>query len=114
MHSDVKCCPLLDVWPQSTCLQAASLLVCSKAAGLLHTWMTAHLVLPLKLGPHGAELHVRARCGRDVVHDVDVDVIQHHHSPVPVAAALVDEAAKDGACLRAADLDVGPAAASLT
>ena len=37
-----------------------------------------HLVLPLKLCPHLAELCVRAGGGHDVVHDVNVDVVQHH------------------------------------
>ena len=36
-----------------------------------------HLVLPLELGPHLAELGVGAVARHDVVHDVDVDVVQH-------------------------------------
>ena len=43
-----------------------------------------HLVLPLKLRPHLSELCVVAGGGHDVVHDVDVNVIQDH--TVPVAA----------------------------
>jgi len=35
------------------------------------------LVLPLKLGPHLPELGVRARRRHDVVHYVDVDVVQN-------------------------------------
>lgn len=35
------------------------------------------LVLPLKLGPHGPELRFCALRGLDVVHDVDVDVIEN-------------------------------------
>ena len=42
----------------------------------------ADLVLPLELGPHGPELGLSAGGGHDVVHDVDVDVVQHHHVPV--------------------------------
>ena len=37
-----------------------------------------HLVLPLKLSPHLAELGISARGRHDVVHDVDVDIVQHH------------------------------------
>ena len=37
-----------------------------------------HLVLPLKLRPHLTELCVCARGWHDVVHDVDVDIIQYH------------------------------------
>jgi len=40
------------------------------------------LVLPLKLGPHRPELRVRAARRHDVVHDVDVDVVQHDAVPV--------------------------------
>ena len=43
-----------------------------------------HLVLPLKLCPHLSELRVVAGGGHDVVHDVDVNVIQDH--AVSVAA----------------------------
>ena len=41
-----------------------------------------HLVLPLELRPHGAELVLSAGGGDDVVHDVDVNVIEDHHVPV--------------------------------
>lgn len=43
-----------------------------------------HLVLPLKLGPHAPELHIRAAGRADVVHDVNVDVIEHHDTPVSI------------------------------
>lgn len=41
-----------------------------------------YLVLPFKLCPHASELHIRAASRADVVHDVDVDVIQHYHTAV--------------------------------
>ena len=41
-----------------------------------------HLVLPLELRPHGSELGLGAGGGHDVVHDVDVDVVENHHVPV--------------------------------
>lgn len=40
------------------------------------------LVLPLELGPHVAEVRVAAGGGLDVVHDVDVDVVEHNHAAV--------------------------------
>lgn len=36
------------------------------------------LVLPLELGPHLAELRVIARCRHNVVHYVDVYVVEHN------------------------------------
>ena len=50
--------------------------------------VSARLVLPLELGPPGAELPVRARGRRDVVHDVDVDVVEHHLRPRALAASV--------------------------
>lgn len=40
------------------------------------------LVLPLELGPHVAEVGVAAGSGLDVVYDVDMDVVEHHHATV--------------------------------
>ena len=48
-----------------------------------------HLVLPLELRPHGAELGLCAGGGDDVVHDVDVNVIEDHHVPVAGGASNV-------------------------
>mmetsp|Transcript_10832 Transcript_10832/g.28114 ORF Transcript_10832/g.28114 Transcript_10832/m.28114 type:complete len:938 (-) Transcript_10832:320-3133(-) len=68
-----------------------------------------HLVLPLELGPHRAEGEVRARRWRDVVHDVDVDVVQHDARAVGVrgAGGVVHDRAEDDARLGGGDLDVG-------
>ncbi len=44
----------------------------------------ADLVFPLELSPHASELHIWAAGRADVVHDVDVDVIEHHHAAVSV------------------------------
>ena len=44
--------------------------------------ISPHLVLPLKLSPHAPELHIRAAGRADVVHDVNVDVIEYHHTAV--------------------------------
>ena len=41
------------------------------------------LVLPLELCPHAPELGLGAGGGDDIVHNVDVNVVQHHHVPVP-------------------------------
>ena len=46
---------------------------------------SAHLVLPLKLCPHAPELDIGAAGWADVVHDVDVDVIQHHHTAIGIS-----------------------------
>ncbi len=48
-----------------------------------------HLVLPLKLCPHLAELGVGAGCRNDVVHDVNVDVVQHNAVPITHRAAHI-------------------------
>ena len=48
----------------------------------MHTYTHTHLVLPLKLRPHLAELCVSTGGRLDVVHDVDVDVVQYDHVPV--------------------------------
>ena len=48
-----------------------------------------HLVLPLELRPHGAELVLSAGGGDDIVHDVDVNVIENHHVPVAGRAGNV-------------------------
>jgi hypothetical protein len=37
-----------------------------------------YLVLPFKLRPHLSELRVGARSGQDVVHDVDMNVIENN------------------------------------
>lgn len=49
----------------------------------------SHLVLPLKLGPHLSELGVIAGSGHDVVHDVDVDVVEHHTVTVAACSTYV-------------------------
>ena len=48
-----------------------------------------HLVLPLELRPHGAELGLGAGGGHDVVHDVDVNVIEDDDVPVAGGARHV-------------------------
>ena len=45
-------------------------------------YMYTYLVLPLKLRPHLPELSVSAGGWLDVVHDVDVDVVEYHAVPV--------------------------------
>lgn len=66
-----------------------------------------HLVLPLKLCPHGAEGFLGAGSGPNVVHDVQVDVAQVDVRLLGRAAVLKDDGAKDVACFRAADLWCG-------
>ena len=42
-----------------------------------HINIPCYLILPLKLRPHLPELGISAHCRLDVVHDVNVDVVQH-------------------------------------
>lgn len=50
---------------------------------------STHLVLPLELGPHLPELCVCAAGRLDVIHDVDVDIAEHHTVPVTGSAGYV-------------------------
>ena len=64
-----------------------------------------HLVLPLELGPHLPELGLVAGRGHDVVHDVDVDVVEDDHVAVGGGrAAVVHNVAEDDPVLRRSDL----------
>ena len=56
-----------------------------------------HLVLPLELGPHAAELHVGAAGRLDIIHDVHVDVVQDHHRLVRARGRVVHDVAEDHA-----------------
>mmetsp|Transcript_2161 Transcript_2161/g.8506 ORF Transcript_2161/g.8506 Transcript_2161/m.8506 type:complete len:204 (+) Transcript_2161:964-1575(+) len=64
-----------------------------------------HLVLPLELRPHRAERGVVATRRVDVVHDVDVDVVQHNHVAVR-AGGFVHDVAENHPRLRRRNLDV--------
>ena len=67
-----------------------------------------HLVFPLELCPHLPKLRLRARCRHDVVHDVDVDVVQDDHVAVGGRGpAVVHDVAKDDPILRGGHLHVG-------
>ena len=68
-----------------------------------------HLVFPLKLRPHAPELHVRTAGWADVVHDVDMDVVQHNYTAVCIGRGLIHYVAEDGTCLCGRYLDVCPA-----
>mmetsp|Transcript_7477 Transcript_7477/g.22651 ORF Transcript_7477/g.22651 Transcript_7477/m.22651 type:complete len:205 (+) Transcript_7477:479-1093(+) len=74
---------------------------------LVDVGVDRHLVLPLKLRPHVAELDIGARRRADVVHDVNVDVVEHDDVAISVASTLKNEVAKDDSCLRGRHLDVG-------
>lgn len=64
------------------------------------------LVLPLKLGPHRPELRLVAIRWLDVVHDVDVDVVEDNVArDVRGSGAIVDDVAEDDTRLRRGDLD---------
>ena len=59
-----------------------------------------HLVFPLKLCPHGAELRLCAQRRGDVVHNVNVNVVENHAVAVRGRARhIVHNVAKDDASL---------------
>ena len=65
------------------------------------------LVLPLELDPHLSELVVGAGGRNDVVHDVDVNVIQHDTVPIGLRTAdIVDDVPEDDSVLCRGHLDV--------
>ena len=69
---------------------------CQVVRQVCHCCVDGHLVLPLKLCPHGSELCLCAGGRHDVVHDVNVDVIQHNHVAVAGSAAhIVNNVPKD-------------------
>lgn len=64
------------------------------------------LVLPLELGPHTPELSLVAVSGLDVVHDVDVNVVEHdRRRNLADSLSVVDDVSKDDSGLRRRDLD---------
>lgn len=68
--------------PSCLCLAFVKAIQCPVFAEEHNT--SAHLVFPLKLSPHTPELYIRAAGRANVVHDVDMNVIQHHHTAVCV------------------------------
>mmetsp|Transcript_29406 Transcript_29406/g.94414 ORF Transcript_29406/g.94414 Transcript_29406/m.94414 type:complete len:405 (-) Transcript_29406:115-1329(-) len=64
------------------------------------------LVLPLELGPHEAEGLVRAPGGADVVHDVELDVVQVDVRALRRRRRVVHDGAEDVPRLRGRHLDV--------
>lgn len=77
--------------PFQTGTKHVLLRVCCRAA--------TDLVLPLELSPHTPELHIWAAGRADVVHDVNVDVIQNHHTAVSIGCGLIHNVAEDGPSL---------------
>ncbi len=67
-----------------------------------------HLVFPLEFCPHGTELNICADGWRDVVHDVDVDVIQDHHIPPGAQSVFIHDVAENCASLSAGHFDICP------
>ena len=57
-------------------------------------------ILPLKIGPHLAEFRIRTGSGHNVIHDVDVDVVEHDHIAVRSRAShVVNDISKDDSIL---------------
>lgn len=75
--------------------------------------VNVHLVLPLKLGPHASELLLGTACRLDVVHDIDVDVVEDYAGRLGrsgrrlgvLVLRFVDDVAKDDAGLGRGDFD---------
>lgn len=65
-------------------------------ANSLHAEGEEYLVLPFKFCPHASELHVRAAGRADVIHDVNVNVIENHHTAVCICCGLIHNVAEDG------------------
>lgn len=65
-----------------------------------------NLVLPLELGPHAPELSLVAVSGLDVVHDVDVNVVEHdRRADLADSLPVVNDVSKDDSRFRRRDLD---------
>ncbi len=76
-----------------------------KTKVLPYVSVDGHFVLPLELRPHGTEIGAGAHGGGDVVHDVNVDVVQNDTVLVRVqrcrlACDVVHDVSKDYARLR--------------
>ena len=58
--------------------------ICVRGEGVTYTptHTLTHLVLPLKLRPHLAKLSISTSSRLNVVHNVNVYVVQHDHIPV--------------------------------
>lgn len=82
--------------------QTTSFLLTARANNQTRT--RTDLVLPLELGPHGAEGLFAARRGLDVVHDVHVDVVEVDVGLLRGGAVLVHDRPEDVPGLRAAHL----------
>ena len=57
------------------------------------------------LGPHAPELRLRALRRLDVIHDVDVHVIENNDGVVTSGRAVVDDVSKNDAGVRGGDFD---------
>jgi len=63
------------------------------------------LVLPFEFRPHGSELRLCALRRLDVVHDVDVNIIENDHVGVDALFALVQNVAEDDTRVSRRNLD---------
>ena len=59
-----------------------------------------HLIFPLKFGPHCPEFCLSARSWHNVIHDVDVNVVENDDVTIGGrAGAVVNDVAEDDAVL---------------
>lgn len=63
-----------------------------------------HVQACMRMDRAAPKLHIRADSGRDVVHDVDVDVIEHDYRTLCISCALVHDVAEDYARFRGGHL----------
>ena len=65
------------------------------------------LVLPFEFDPHLSEFVVCATTGHNVIHNIDVNVIQHHTVPIRLRTGdVIDDVTEDDAVLRRRHFDV--------
>lgn len=77
--------------------------------------MNVDLILPLEFSPHAPKLSFSTISWLDVIHDIDVDIVQHHvpsdvrvrrsFSYIATTSGIVDDISEDDASLCRRDFD---------
>lgn len=77
----------------------------SQTLASLQLGVDVDLVLPFEFGPHGSELRLRALRRLDVVHDVDVNIVENNDIGVDSLLALVQYVAENDTRVGRRNLD---------